>query len=299
MPAVKLLFSFSKLEGAAPFAFASYARFATWSFLLQLSSRCKNLRATDMPSSPNRAQTVRYKVPYSDAKLRFLLFYLVWVARLAVLSLAPGTTTFAASVITTRLDDPKAVYLSQSEFGARGDGSTDDSAAIQAAIDKAEGNAREGIVFIPSGSYRLTRTIYIWPGVRVFGYGATRPVLVLADKTPGFQSGMGVMVMFTGRPPGGMAGRAVRVAFQPPGSEPPNDSIADANSGTFYSAMSNIDFTIGDGNPAAVCIRFHVAHHAVLRLMDFLVGSGLAALNKIGNVAEYMHFYGGRYGILT
>jgi hypothetical protein len=33
--------------------------------------------------------------------------------------------------------------------------------------------------------------------------------------------------------------------------------------------------------------------------MDFHVGSGLAALTEIGNEAEDLHFYGGRYGILT
>src|SRR5262249_38737249 len=104
----------------------------------------------------------------------------------------------AASVITTRLEDPRAVYLSAAEFGAKGDGQADDSAAIQAAIDKAENRAREGILFVPSGRYRVTRTIYVWPGVRIFGFGATRPVFVLAPDTPGFQKGIGVMVMFTG-----------------------------------------------------------------------------------------------------
>ncbi len=33
--------------------------------------------------------------------------------------------------------------------------------------------------------------------------------------------------------------------------------------------------------------------------MDFHIGSGLAALTQIGNEAEDLHFYGGRYGILT
>ena len=63
--------------------------------------------------------------------------------------------------------------------------------------------------------------------------------------------------------------------------------------------MSNIDFEIGAGNPAAVAIRFHVAQHAFLTHMDFRLGSGLAGVYQAGNEAEDLHFYGGRYGILT
>ncbi|MBZ5585809.1 MAG: SMP-30/gluconolactonase/LRE family protein [Acidobacteriia bacterium] len=216
-------------------------------------------------------------------------------------SLAVGLAP-AASVMTTRLDDPQAVYLSAAEFGAKGDGEADDSAAIQAAIDKAGNRAGTGILFVPSGRYRLTRTIYAWPGVRIFGYGATRPAFVLGPNTPGFQDGVGVMVMFTGARTGGGAGRGgrgFRIPFPPVGSVPPNEAIADASPGTFYSAMSNIDFEIGEGNPAAIGIRFHAAQHAYLSHMDFHTGSGLAALTEIGNYAQDLKFYGGRYGILT
>jgi hypothetical protein len=222
-------------------------------------------------------------------------------------SLLPGmlllgifsTTAFAASVITTKLDDPKAVYLAAPEFAVHADGQNDDSAALQAAIDKAGNTAREGIVFVPSGRYRLARTVYVWPGVRVFGYGATRPVFPLAANTPGFQSGIGVMVMFTGSRPGHRPPMFAKVPFPPPGSVPSNAEAADANPGTFYSAMSNIDFEIGDGNPAAAAIRFHAAQHAYLSHMDFHVGSGLAALYQVGNEAEDLRFYGGRYAILA
>jgi hypothetical protein len=216
----------------------------------------------------------------------------------ALLLVSISSCAWAASVLTTRLDDPKAVYLTAQDFAVKADGQADDSASIQAAIDKAENHAREGIVFVPAGRYRLTRTIYVWPGVRLFGYGATRPVFVLAANTPGFQTGVGDMVIFTGPRPGDPT-RTGRVPFPPPGSVPPNDAIADANSGTFYSAISNIDFEIGEGNPAAIAIRFHVAQHAFLSHMDFHIGSGLAALTEIGNEAEDIHFYGGRYGILT
>jgi sugar lactone lactonase YvrE len=207
----------------------------------------------------------------------------------------------AQSIFSTRLDDPAAVYLDARAFGVQGDGIADDSDPLQAAVDKAAGTPNGGILFIPSGRYRVTRTIFVWRGVRVIGYGAARPVLVLAANTPGYQHGIGLMVMFThaGRPGAGTPPGNTRVPFPPPGTVPPRDDIPDAGPSTFYPAMSNIDVEIGDGNPAAVAIRFHVAQHGYLSHMDFHVGSGLAALTEIGNEAEDLHFYGGRYGILT
>src|SRR5215831_12784280 len=97
---------------------------------------------------------------------------------LLALALLTASSASAQSVIATRLDDPAAVYLAPpgaptapgAGFGARGDGAADDSAALQAAIDKAAA-PNGGIVFIASGRYRITRTIYVWRGVRIFGYG--------------------------------------------------------------------------------------------------------------------------------
>jgi sugar lactone lactonase YvrE len=107
------------------------------------------------------------------------------------------------------------------------------------------------------------------------------------------------MVTFTGQARTEPTRAGSPIAFPPPGSVPPNNHVADANSSTFYSAMSNIDFEIGDGNPAAVAVRFHVAQHAFLTHMNFHVGSGLAAVYQVGNEAEDVHFYGGRYAILA
>jgi sugar lactone lactonase YvrE len=212
-------------------------------------------------------------------------------------AVASATAQPGASAFTARPDDPRAIALT----GAAGD---DDSAAIQAAIDKAAADREEGIVFIPEGRYRLTHTIYVWPAVRVIGWGAHRPVFVLGDNTPGFATGVADMVIFAGvRPGSGPSSRperpAFKVPFPPPGSVPPNPNIADANPGTFYSAMSNIDFEIGKGNAGAVAIRFHGAQHDYLSHMDFHIGSGLAGLNQVANEAEDLRFFGGRYGILA
>jgi len=203
----------------------------------------------------------------------------------------------STSVFTVKPDDPKAVYVQ--ELGAKGDGKADDSAALQAAIDKVATTRLGGTVFIPSGRYRLSRTIYVWDAVRLIGYGATRPVFVLADNTPGFQSGVADMVLFSGGGPASLKPGARPAAVPPQGGVPATDKVSDANSGTFYSSMLNIDFEIGQGNPAAIAVRFHVAQHGYLAHMDFHTGSGLAALTQIGNVGLDLRFYGGRYGILT
>jgi hypothetical protein len=208
---------------------------------------------------------------------------------------------WAKSYYPIRPDDAKATYLTADKFPVHGDGVTDDSDALQAAIDKA-GEHGEGILFVPSGRYRITKTIYIWPAVRVIGYGATRPVFVLADNTPGYQQGLGYMFLFAG----GRPRAQLRMDFatgRPPvaieGTVPPNPAIPDASPGTFYSGMSNADIEIGSGNPAAVGIRCHYAQHSILTHMDFSIGSGLAGLKDVGNEAEDLHFRGGQYGIDT
>ncbi len=80
---------------------------------------------------------------------------------------------------------------------------------------------------------------------------------------------------------------------------PPGQPIADASEFTFYSGLSNIDFEMGDDNPAAVAIRFNVAQHSFITHTDFKLGSGKAALEAIGNQANDIHVHGGRYGIIT
>src|SRR5437868_13465626 len=105
---------------------------------------------------------------------------------LTLLLLASAVTASAQSVFTTRPDDPAAVHLAAPEFAVRADGTADDTAAIQSAIDKAGSSFSGGLVFIPSGRYRLTRTVFLWRAVRLVGYGATRPGFVLGYESPGF-----------------------------------------------------------------------------------------------------------------
>ena len=196
------------------------------------------------------------------------------------------------SVYMTAPDEPRAVTVK-----GVGDGRADDSAAIQQAIDQAA-TAGGGIVFLPAGTYRISRTLFLYPGVRIFGIGAQRPIILLGANTPGFQRGVAHMLMFTGSQRQTDKGTPP-ASFPPAGSVPFNKDIADANPGTFYSALANIDFRILDGNPAATAIRFHSAQHSFVSHVDFHIGSGLAGLYDVANEAEDLHFFGGRYGILA
>ncbi len=211
------------------------------------------------------------------------------------LTAAPGIAAAAAaqtstSVFASQPADPQAVVVK-----GVGDGRADDTAAIQAALDAAKGGGEGGVVFLPSGRYRITRTLFVWPAVRLFGVGPTRPVLELGAHTPGFQAGVSAMVVFAGAGPNATR----KPPFPVPNSVPANDRIADANPGTFYSALSNLDLRIGEGNAGAVGVRFHAAQHAYLSHVDFHIGSGLAGLYQVANEAEDLRFFGGRYGVLT
>jgi hypothetical protein len=201
-----------------------------------------------------------------------LLMIATWSSAVPML----GTSYYPA-----RPNDGKAVYLTADNFLVKGDGIADDSAVLQQAINKVRETTNQGILFVPAGRYRLTKTIYIWPGIRLIGFGALRPTFVLARNTPGFQQGPAYMVFFVGGRPGA------------------NVNPPDANPGTFYSAISNIDIEIQVGNPGAVGVRAHYAQHCFLAHMDFHIGSGLAGIHDGGNVAEDVHFYGGQYGIWT
>lgn len=215
-----------------------------------------------------------------------------------VLTCLATVSVFGSSYYTTRLDDSQAVYLTSQEFAIHGDGIGDDTDTLQQAINKVQETTNQGILFIPAGRYRLSKTIYIWPGIRLIGYGETRPVFVLGASTPGFQQDPSYMIFFAGFRPGSVrnsnsSGASSR-KFPPAGAKPP-----DANPGTFYSAISNIDIEIQAGNPGAVGVRARYAQHCFLAHMDFRVGSGLAGIHDGGNVAQDVHFYGGRYGIWT
>ncbi|HEY5481096.1 MAG TPA: glycosyl hydrolase family 28-related protein [Verrucomicrobiae bacterium] len=206
---------------------------------------------------------------------------------LVLISLAATLPVSSASYYTQRLEDPRAVYIAGPSGG-------DDTTALQQAIDRVQETSGQGIVFLGPGRYRINDTLHIWPGLRVIGYGATRPVIVLPANTKGFEepSREKVMFFFAGGRPGFGRGR-------PRNPEAARTPVPDASPGTFYSALSNLDIEIEGGNPGAVAVRSRYAQHCFLAHMDLRLGSALAGIHEGGNVVEDVRFFGGRYGIWT
>ena len=125
---------------------------------------------------------------------------------------------------------------------------------------------------------------------------------MLGDNTQGYQDGIAYMVFFAGarpRPVSANNGRRPSSPTATPGIVPQGRFVADANPGTFYSAISNVDFEVGPGNSGAVAIRFHAAQHTFLSHIDFRIGSGFAGVHEVANEAEDLHFHGGQFGIMA
>ena len=110
----------------------------------------------------------------------------------------------------------RQLYFTPENFKVKTDGRMDVSEALQEALNRTKQKENGcGILFIPEGVYKLSKTIYIPSGVRIIGYGGKRPVFVLAKQAPGFQEvtretakGNTFLVYRRRLPPGGRIGDA-------------------------------------------------------------------------------------------
>lgn len=116
------------------------------------------------------AQPVAPAIPADSVPLAFLY--------------VPASDT---SIANEQINDKRVLVADRyvvnvKNFGATGDGTTDDTAAIQAAIDAVEVSG--GIVFFPSGSYLISAFLTVQaPDVVLRGAGGRLSTIKLADTT--------------------------------------------------------------------------------------------------------------------
>lgn len=95
-------------------------------------------------------------------------------------------------------------FVSVKDFGAVGDGVTDDTVAIQAAVDAVfAGSLQGGSLYFPKGSYRVTSSIYQKPRVNFVGEGSRKSQIVWGNAdTTNYTKGVVYCVAGTDASPG-------------------------------------------------------------------------------------------------
>lgn len=215
-------------------------------------------------------------------RIRIHIFFLIVILAGGIQAQNPR------SVFTDRPADTAAVYFTPEYFPIKADGSADVSDALQEALNVAKHKESGcGILFVPEGVYKLSKTIYVPAGVRLIGYGAKRPVFVLTKNAPGF------------REETSETNKGKYLFWFISGNYRPGRPVTDANAGTFYSSLMNADIRIEDGNPNASAIRAHFAQHCSISNVTIHVGKGRAGIVDAGNHLENVSVFGGEYGIDT
>lgn len=141
--------------------------------------------------------------------------------------------------------DPRAVIDVKRDCGAKGDGVADDTGALQAAIERITGQDYTRFIYLPAGTYRITRTVVLKPpgdgkegsmvGPWLWGQDRDTTVIRLADGAEGF-----------GDP--AKPREAIRGLSRPDGAR--------MNADFFDRTLVNLTIDTG-ANPGAVGIKFY------------------------------------------
>jgi hypothetical protein len=142
----------------------------------------------------------------------------------------------------------------KTNFGARGDGVTDDTAALQNAISSAIRSGNGAILYFPSGTYLVSRPLIekdlngTWQSLLTFqGENQGRTIIKLTDNNPSYQNSSSpadVLDM---------------------GSLQPFDSNSGGGNNGFDNYLFDITIDVGIGNPGAVALDFIGNNYCGLR----------------------------------
>lgn len=113
---------------------------------------------------------------------------LLWVVCWWVGTASLASTVEGVSVYTQRPADPEAFYFTPENYGYPADGKSDVTETLQKAIFQVKQTKGFGILFLPEGQYRISKTLQIPASIRLIGYGKKRPVIYLGAHTPGYQT---------------------------------------------------------------------------------------------------------------
>ena len=134
------------------------------------------------------------------------------------------------------------------------------------------------------GGIASRRTLYVWPGIRLIGYGARRPTLVLADRARRLPGPSEAALHGVLRRPAA-EGRSRRRPTRTPAPSTPPSATSTSRSAPAIRARS-------------ACAR-STPSTASRRTWSSASARGSPGVHEGGNVAEDVRFVGGEYGIWT
>src|SRR5436305_10256323 len=105
----------------------------------------------------------------------------------AALAAAPVSSALAQT--TSTLTGPGTPWLNAKDFGAVGDGNTDDTAALNSAL-QAAGTA--GGVIAPAGTYAISGLVTVPPGVNLSGVGNGQTTAATTFKCTAASAGVAI-----------------------------------------------------------------------------------------------------------
>lgn len=155
--------------------------------------------------------------------------------------------------------DTGVINVKDAQFGAKGDGITDDTAAIQKALSA--GLNRHAIVYLPAGTYLVSDTLK-WRDPRnpsnggwgrflsIQGQGRGHTTIRLADRAPGF----------------GDPASPKPVVMTASGDDFNNYSDANGEGNqAFENSIRDLTIDVGRGNPGAVGVDYQVSNWGAIR----------------------------------
>jgi Pectate lyase superfamily protein len=163
-------------------------------------------------------------------------------------------------------DDANIVNVQDEPYNAKGDGSTDDTAALNRAIqdndcETAVFRSAPKTVYVPAGTYRITDSVAADNcGVRLVGAGQDQTILRLDDSAEGFDSpGDPKIVLQSGN----------LTSSDPSVDKNPNANRANTGFSNYY---QHFTLDTGADNPGAIGIRFDVANSGAMQHVGITTG---------------------------
>jgi len=208
---------------------------------------------------------------------------------------AAGLTTAATADAYGRLPHGLG-FRNVRDYGAKGDGVTDDTAAFMRALDEGRGSVREKApanVYIPPGTYLISDTLIIWRATLLAGDADHPPTLVLKDHAPGFDDPANPKPLL-------VTALGYNIDAKSRDWHTRTNEIGGSTNNTFFITVRHLNIRLGQGNPGAWGLFWLVAQQTALRNVTIDAGEAQGCLKSMwwggGGVISHVRLVGGDFG---